>query len=101
MLEYVTFIIRSYNVSRLYFLLHQLTHFMYFCTLLLAGVVRFFRKVVAMRDDFYDRYIVKGNLFKPLVDLFMANGTKYNLLNSALIELFEYIRIVSTHTLSP
>ena len=61
------------------------------------GAVRFFRKVVAMRDDFYNRYIVKGNLFEPLVSLFNVNRSKYNLLNSALIELFEFIRIVSLH----
>ena len=53
------------------------------------------RKVVGLKDDFYNRYIIKGDLFKPVVDAFVANGDKYNLLNSALIEIFEFIRVVS------
>lgn len=39
-------------------------------------------------------HIVKNNLFKPIIDAFVANGDRYNLLNSAVLELFEYIRKV-------
>ncbi|XP_071476221.1 serine/threonine-protein phosphatase 4 regulatory subunit 3-like isoform X1 [Diadema antillarum] len=90
--EHHTYHIKNYIISkdllrRILVLLKSSHQFLVLCA------VRFFRKVVAMRDDFYDRYIVKGNLFRPLVVSFMANGPKYNLLNSALIELFEYIRI--------
>jgi len=53
------------------------------------------RKIIGLKEEFYNRYIVKGNLFKPVVEAFKANGNKYNLLNSAMIELFEYIRLVS------
>jgi len=35
---------------------------------------------------------VKNSLFKPVVNILVANGAKYNLLNSALLELFEFIR---------
>jgi len=45
-----------------------------------------------MKDDFYNRHITKNNLFDPIIHVFQANGPKYNLLNSALIELFEFIR---------
>jgi len=31
----------------------------------------------------------------PVVECFEANGSRYNLLNSSLIELFEYIRTVN------
>ncbi|CAN4104680.1 unnamed protein product [Withania somnifera] len=37
-------------------------------------------------------YIVKHNLLKPVVDVFVGNGDRYNLLNSAVLELFEHIR---------
>ena len=47
-----------------------------------------------MKDEFFNRYIVKGDLLKPIVDAFVANGTKYNLLNSAMIELFEFMKEV-------
>jgi protein phosphatase-4 regulatory subunit 3 len=47
-----------------------------------------------MKDDFYNRYLIKNNLFEPIVHLFEQNGPKYNLLNSAIIELFDFIRRV-------
>ena len=55
---------------------------------------------MGLKEEFYNRYIIKGNLFKPIVNLFLRNGDRYNLLNSALIELFEFIRVVSTSTVS-
>jgi hypothetical protein len=53
------------------------------------------RKIIGLKDDFYNRYIIKGDLFLPVVEAFIANGKKYNLLNSAMIEMFEYIKVVS------
>lgn len=38
--------------------------------------------------------MVKNNLLKPIVDVFLANDNRYNLLNSAVLDLFEYIRKV-------
>ena len=54
------------------------------------------RKIIGLKEEFYNRYITKGNLFQPVVDAFNANGDRYNLLNSAMIEMFEFIKIVST-----
>lgn len=55
------------------------------------------RKIIGIKDDFYYRYIIKGSLFKPIVEAFLANGSRYNLLNSAIIELFEFIKMVSSY----
>lgn len=69
-----------------------------------------------MKDDFYNRlvekvlrnsididlyyfspiafsYIVKGNLFAPVVETFIRNNGRYNLLESAILELFEFIKL--------
>lgn len=62
-----------------------------------TGALRFMRKIVGLKEEFYNRYIIKGNLFKPIISLFRRNGDRYNLLNSALIELFEFIRVVCSH----
>lgn len=43
-------------------------------------------------------HIAKNNLFKPIVDVFVGNGSRYNLLNSAVLELFEYIRKVLAYS---
>ncbi len=61
----------------------------------LAGALRLMRKLIAPKDEFYNRYIMRGDLFKPVVDAFLCNGSRYNLLNSAMIEMFEFIRVVS------
>ena len=58
--------------------------------------LRFLRRVVGLKDEFYNRYIVKGQLFDPVIATFKENGQRYNLLNSAIVELFEFIRAVST-----
>jgi protein phosphatase 4 regulatory subunit 3 len=38
-------------------------------------------------------YIVKGNLFAPVVEAFIRNNGRYNLLESAILELFEFIKL--------
>ncbi len=54
------------------------------------------RKIVALKDEFYNRYIIKGNLFAPVVDALVTNSGRYNLLDSAILEMFEFIKVVST-----
>lgn len=55
------------------------------------------RKLIALKDEFYYRYMVKGNLFAPVIDTFLRNNGRYNLLDSAIIEMFEFIKLVSVH----
>lgn len=54
------------------------------------------RRIISLKDEFYSRYIIKGNLFKPVVDAFMNNNGRYNLLDSAILEMFEFIKVVSS-----
>ncbi|GMH39897.1 hypothetical protein BSKO_07801 [Bryopsis sp. KO-2023] len=54
--------------------------------------IRFLRTCVSMKDDFYERYIVRNNLLEPVVEIFLKNGDRYNLLNSTVIELVDFIR---------
>ena len=49
---------------------------------------------VNLQDDHLINHFVRNNLLKPIIDVFVANGNRYNLLNSAVLELFEYIRKV-------
>ncbi|CAF1677415.1 unnamed protein product [Rotaria magnacalcarata] len=56
------------------------------------SALRFLRKIVGLKDEQYNLAIVRNNYFAPIVDSFKANKRRYNLLNSALIELFEFIR---------
>lgn len=56
------------------------------------------RRIIGLKDEYYNRYIIKGNLFEPVINALLDNGTRYNLLNSAIIELFEFIKVVSRST---
>ena len=54
------------------------------------------RRMVGLKDDLCNSYIIRSHLFEPVVDALLDNGTKYNLFNSALLELFEFIQVVSS-----
>ena len=55
--------------------------------------LRFMRKLIALKDEFYHRYMIKGNLFGPVIESYLNNKGRYNLLDSAILEMFEYIRV--------
>lgn len=57
------------------------------------------RRIIGLKDEFYNRYIMKNFLFEPVVKAFLNNGARYNLMNSAIIEMFEYVRVVSISSL--
>ncbi|XP_010839950.1 serine/threonine-protein phosphatase 4 regulatory subunit 3B isoform X2 [Bos indicus] len=69
-------------------------------TFLALCALRFMRRIIGLKDEFYNRYITKGNLFEPVVNALLDNGTRYNLLNSAVIELFEFIRVEDIKSLT-
>jgi len=60
---------------------------------LVVSAIRVFRAFVGLKDDFYDRYIIKQNLFAPIINVFFENGDRYNLLNSVVLELLNFIRL--------
>ncbi|XP_060687509.1 serine/threonine-protein phosphatase 4 regulatory subunit 3B [Hemiscyllium ocellatum] len=69
-------------------------------TFLALCALRFMRRIIGLKDEFYNRYITKGNLFEPVINAFLDNGARYNLLNSAIIELFEFIRVEDIKSLT-
>lgn len=74
--------------------LHKRVLKCYYTYIFCAGALRFMRRIIGLKDEYYNRYIVKGNLFEPVINALLDNGTRYNLLNSAIIELFEFIKVV-------
>ncbi|XP_043911185.1 serine/threonine-protein phosphatase 4 regulatory subunit 3B isoform X4 [Protopterus annectens] len=69
-------------------------------TFLALCALRFMRRIIGLKDEFYNRYIIKGNLFEPVINALVDNGTRYNLLNSAVVELFEFIRVEDIKSLT-
>ncbi|XP_002762787.1 protein PPP4R3C [Callithrix jacchus] len=68
-------------------------------THLILCALRFMRRIIGLKDEVYNCYIIKGNLFGPVVNALLDNGTRYNMLNSAILELFEYIRVENIKSL--
>lgn len=68
--------------------INQLTYFK-------KAALRFLRKTVSLKEETYNKHIIKSNLLEPVVEALKTNGSRYNLLNSAIIELFDFIRSVS------
>ncbi|KAL9864017.1 serine/threonine-protein phosphatase 4 regulatory subunit 3B-like [Geothlypis trichas] len=54
--------------------------------------LRFMRRIIGLKDELYNHYITLGNLFEPVINAVFDNRNKCNLLKSALMELFEFIR---------
>lgn len=47
---------------------------------------------MATKDKIYHRLITHGNLFDPIIQVLKANKGRYNLLDSAILEMFEFIQ---------
>ena len=67
----------------------------FFLSISTPGALRFMRRIIGLKDEFYNRYIMRNFLFEPVIKAFLNNGSRYNLMNSAIIEMFEYVRVVS------
>ncbi|XP_062198148.1 uncharacterized protein LOC133900883 isoform X2 [Phragmites australis] len=59
---------------------------------LVVAAVRFMRTIISRNDEHLIRHVVKFNLLKPIIDAFVENGDRYNMLHSGVLELLEYIR---------
>uniref|UniRef100_G1U0U3 Protein phosphatase 4 regulatory subunit 3C n=1 Tax=Oryctolagus cuniculus TaxID=9986 RepID=G1U0U3_RABIT len=91
---YIKHYILSNDLLRRVLMLTESKH-----TFLLLCAIRFMRRMIGLKDELYNRYIIQGNLFEPVVKALLDNGTRYNMLNSAIIELFEYIRVENIKSL--
>lgn len=60
---------------------------------LILAAIRVFRTILGLTDEFYNRYMIKHRLFANLVPLLAENCSQNTMLASALLELFEFIRI--------
>ncbi|KAL2917929.1 Platinum sensitivity protein [Polyrhizophydium stewartii] len=56
------------------------------------SAVRVFRTCMNTNDEFYRRILVKKDIFGPVFAALLATKGRYNLLNSACLEFFDYIR---------
>ncbi|KAG7605475.1 Armadillo-type fold [Arabidopsis thaliana x Arabidopsis arenosa] len=59
---------------------------------LVAAAVRFVRTLLSVHNDNVQSYIVENNTLKPIIEVFVANRHRDNLMTAAVLELLEHIR---------
>lgn len=64
---------------------------------LILSVIRFFKTIIGKNDLLLHNYILTHNLFDPVMEIWRKNATCYNLINSAIIDLFDMMtRLTNT-----
>ena len=58
---------------------------------LVLAIIRLFRQVVGDKNRQTERYLITRHLFDPLMKVFRDNEERYNMINSAIVELFDFI----------
>jgi protein phosphatase-4 regulatory subunit 3 len=61
-------------------------------TLIIAAALKYFRTVVGLHDEQHNRQMIAHQLFEPIVKVLFETMPRDNLLNSACLELFEFIK---------
>ena len=56
-----------------------------------VSIIKFFKAVIRAKDDAFVMYLIKKNLLATIVDIFIENENKGNLLHSCILELFDYL----------
>ncbi|KAM3178169.1 hypothetical protein ACTXT7_003096 [Hymenolepis weldensis] len=66
---------------------------------LVLSALRLVRKMLQLKEEFYNRYLIKNKLFKPIIECFITNGHRYNMIDSAILELFEFVLVEDIMTI--
>lgn len=56
------------------------------------AALKWFRTCIGLQDEFHNRQLIQHRLFEPILNIVYETMPKDNLLNSACLELFEYIK---------
>ena len=59
---------------------------------MVLDAIRFVRTCLGMKEQFYNDYLIKHDLFAPIMRAFNRNGPKNNLINSTVIDLLEFVK---------
>lgn len=62
--------------------------------------LKYFRTCIGMHDDFHNRQIINHGIFEPILNIVYETMPRDNLLNSACLEFFEFIKRENMKTLT-
>lgn len=96
--EILAFFVRQHSFKSKYFILSEKLHDrigqLLFCPqkYMKLAALKWFRTCVGLQDEFHNRQMIASSLFDPILGIVEATMPRDNLLNSACLELFEYIK---------
>ena len=97
-IEILNYCVTSHGYRIRYFIIqHKVIQEVYNClklnnkTIALA-IIRLLKNIISSKDDFLIKSIANHNLLEDIFKIYFQNCTKYNLISSACLELFEKIR---------
>jgi protein phosphatase-4 regulatory subunit 3 len=56
------------------------------------AALKFFRNLIGLNYEFYNQQMIQEHLFEPIINMLLETSARDNLLNSACLDFFEYIR---------
>lgn len=59
--------------------------------LLNMWVIKLLKGIIKGKDDAFTMYFIKKNVMKTVIDMFLENTNKSNLLHSCILEMFDYL----------
>jgi protein phosphatase-4 regulatory subunit 3 len=81
----ITYILNSFIVKNILNLLNAKERW------LVLASIRFVRTLLLIESNPITNFIINEHIFEPIINVFIKNGAKYNLVESAILELFEWI----------
>ena len=57
----------------------------------LSAALRFFRHCLGVLGDVYSNRMIKSHSFEPIVEILIESSARNSLLNSAVLELLQFI----------
>jgi len=59
---------------------------------IVIAALKYFRNLIGLQDEYHNRQIMQHHLFEPILNIIYETMPRDNLLNSACLELFEFIK---------
>lgn len=97
LVDILTFFVRPPNFKGKFFILSENLHSKIAQLLLCPQkyikltAIKWFRTCIGLNDEFHNRQMFQKRLFEPILDIVEATMPRNNLLNSACLDLFNYI----------
>lgn len=55
------------------------------------SIIKFYKAILKLKDEVFYQYLTKKVLLKPIIEIFLSNENKTNLLHSCILDIFEYL----------